>query len=101
MDSRIVLLGVFACALFYGDSMITPAISVLSAVEGLQTIEPRFGPFVVPVAIIILTGLFRFSPMARAASEAFLVRSCCSISRRYRYSVFCTLPTTCRSFSIP
>ncbi len=54
----IVLLGVFACALFYGDSMITPAISVLSAVEGLQTIEPRFGPFVVPVAIIILTGLF-------------------------------------------
>ena len=54
----IVLLGVFACALFYGDSMITPAISVLSAVEGLQTIEPRFGPFVVPIAIIILAGLF-------------------------------------------
>jgi KUP system potassium uptake protein len=56
--SGIVLLGVFACALFYGDSMITPAISVLSAVEGLQTIEPRFGPFVLPVAVIILMGLF-------------------------------------------
>jgi KUP system potassium uptake protein len=54
----IVLLGVFACALFYGDSMITPAISVLSAVEGLQTVEPRFGPFVVPIAVIILMGLF-------------------------------------------
>ena len=54
----IVLLGVFACALFYGDSMITPAISVLSAVEGLQTVEPRFGPFVVPIAVIILVGLF-------------------------------------------
>ena len=54
----IVLLGVFACALFYGDSMITPAISVLSAVEGLQTVEPRFGPFVVPIAVIILIGLF-------------------------------------------
>ena len=53
-----VLLGVFACALFYGDSMITPAISVLSAVEGLQTVEPRFGPFVVPIAVIILVGLF-------------------------------------------
>ena len=48
----------FACALFYGDSMITPAISVLSAVEGLQTVEPRFGPFVVPIAVIILIGLF-------------------------------------------
>ena len=54
----IVLLGVFACALFYGDSMITPAISVLSAVEGLRTVEPRFGPFVVPIALIILVGLF-------------------------------------------
>ena len=54
----IVLLGVFACALFYGDSMITPAISVLSAVEGLQTVAPRFGPFVVPTAVIILFGLF-------------------------------------------
>jgi KUP system potassium uptake protein len=54
----IVLLGVFACALFYGDSMITPAISVLSAVEGLQTVAPRFGPFVVPTAVMILLGLF-------------------------------------------
>ena len=40
----IVLLGVFATALFYGDSMITPAISVLSAVEGLTTVEARFAP---------------------------------------------------------
>ena len=54
----IVLLGVFACALFYGDSMITPAISVLSAVEGLTTIQPGFGPFVIPIAVAILVGLF-------------------------------------------
>ncbi len=54
----IVMLGVFACALFYGDSMITPAISVLSAVEGLQTVEPQFAPFVVPLAVLILVGLF-------------------------------------------
>src|SRR5947209_718042 len=54
----IVLLGVFATALFYGDSMITPAISVLSAVEGLTTVEARFAPFVIPLAIGILVGLF-------------------------------------------
>ena len=54
----IVLLGVFATALFYGDSMITPAISVLSAVEGLTTVQPGFEPFVVPTAIAILIGLF-------------------------------------------
>jgi KUP system potassium uptake protein len=56
--SGIVLLGVFATALFYGDSMITPAISVLSAVEGMTTVEARFEPYVIPVAIGILIGLF-------------------------------------------
>ncbi|MEO6248665.1 MAG: potassium transporter Kup [Sphingomicrobium sp.] len=54
----IILLGVFATALFYGDSMITPAISVLSAVEGLTTVQPAFEPFVIPTAIAILIGLF-------------------------------------------
>jgi KUP system potassium uptake protein len=54
----IVLLGVFATALFYGDSMITPAISVLSAVEGLTTVESSFGPYVIPISIGILVGLF-------------------------------------------
>jgi KUP system potassium uptake protein len=54
----IVLLGVFACALFYGDSMITPAISVLSAVEGLTVINRGLQPLVIPIAIVILVGLF-------------------------------------------
>ncbi|MEQ7872841.1 potassium transporter Kup [Sphingomonas sp. ASV193] len=54
----IVLLGVFATSLFYGDSMITPAISVLSAVEGLTTVNASFQPFVIPGAIVILIGLF-------------------------------------------
>ncbi|WP_245942205.1 potassium transporter Kup [Sphingomonas gilva] len=54
----IVLLGVFATALFYGDSMITPAISVLSAVEGLTVVEASFDPWVLPIAIGILAGLF-------------------------------------------
>src|SRR5688500_10505843 len=57
-NAGIVLLGVFACALFYGDSMITPAISVLSAVEGLTTVEADLAPFVIPVAIGILVLLF-------------------------------------------
>ncbi len=56
--SGIVMLGVFATALFYGDSMITPAISVLSAVEGLETVNSGLAPFVVPIAIGILVGLF-------------------------------------------
>ncbi|WP_404713379.1 potassium transporter Kup [Sphingomonas sp. MMS24-J13] len=54
----LILLGVFATALFYGDSMITPAISVLTAVEGLTVVSPGFGPFVLPIAIGILIGLF-------------------------------------------
>lgn len=54
----IVLLGVFATALFYGDSMITPAMSVLSAVEGLSVINPAFSTLVVPLAVVILVGLF-------------------------------------------
>jgi KUP system potassium uptake protein len=56
--SGIILLGVFATALFYGDSMITPAISVLSAVEGLTTVNANLAPFVIPIAVIILVGLF-------------------------------------------
>jgi KUP system potassium uptake protein len=54
----IILLGVFATALFFGDCMITPAISVLSAVEGLTTVEAGFQPYVIPIAVGILIGLF-------------------------------------------
>src|SRR3954454_12996506 len=49
----IILLGVFATALFYGDSMITPAVSVLSAVEGLTTVNAGLAPFVIPIAVAI------------------------------------------------
>jgi KUP system potassium uptake protein len=54
----IVLLGVFATALFYGDSMITPAMSVLSATEGLQYVHSGFKDWIVPIAIAILVALF-------------------------------------------
>src|SRR3954463_5949819 len=56
--SGVIMLGVFATALFYGDSMITPAVTVLSAVEGLETVNAGLTPFVVPIAIGILVGLF-------------------------------------------
>lgn len=54
----LVMLGVFATALFYGDSMITPAISVLSAVEGLVVVNDAFEPLVLPIAVFILVFLF-------------------------------------------
>jgi KUP system potassium uptake protein len=54
----ITALGVFAAALFYGDGMITPAISVLSAVEGLELVSHEFKNYILPVTLIILTGLF-------------------------------------------
>ena len=54
----ILVLGIFAAALFYGDSMLTPAISVLSAVEGLEVAAPSLAPAVLPLTVLILTGLF-------------------------------------------
>ncbi len=54
----IMALGLFGAALLYGDGAITPAISVLSAVEGLEVATPAFRPYIVPITITILVGLF-------------------------------------------
>ncbi|MES2119803.1 MAG: potassium transporter Kup [Pseudomonadota bacterium] len=54
----LVMMGVLATCLFYGDAMITPAISVLSAVEGLEIVQPGLQPLVIPISISILIGLF-------------------------------------------
>ena len=54
----VTMLGVVAAALFYGDSMITPAISVLSAVEGLDLVSHQFKSFILPIAVFVLTVLF-------------------------------------------
>jgi KUP system potassium uptake protein len=54
----LVLLGIFGAALLYGDGMITPAITVLSAVEGLKVATPLFDPYVVPIALLILITVF-------------------------------------------
>ena len=61
-DSRrarvLMLLGLAGAALFYGDGTITPAISVLSAVEGLEVVTPALKPFVIPITLLVLAGLF-------------------------------------------
>src|SRR3954468_12668450 len=54
--ASLVMMGVLATCLFYGDAMITPAISVLSAVEGLTIAEPSLQPLVIPISIAILVG---------------------------------------------
>ena len=56
----ILALGIIGAAFFFGDAMITPAISVLSAVEGLNIIDPRFGSFVLPIALAVLIALFLY-----------------------------------------
>jgi KUP system potassium uptake protein len=58
MHAGLVAIGLFGAALLYGDGMITPAISVLSAVEGLGVATNVFEPFVVPITVVILIGLF-------------------------------------------
>jgi KUP system potassium uptake protein len=67
----IVLLGVFATALFYGDSMITPAVSVLSAVEGLAIVSKGFDGLIIPIAVGILVLLFAIQRTGTARVGAF------------------------------
>ena len=57
-QSTLLLLGVVGVSLFYGDSVITPAISVLSAVEGVKLFAPELTGFIIPISLIILFGLF-------------------------------------------
>jgi KUP system potassium uptake protein len=58
LRSVLMVVGIFGTSLFYGDGVITPAISVLSAVEGLEVIAPEFKKYVIPLTILILFGLF-------------------------------------------
>src|ERR1700719_1565483 len=62
----IVAVGLFGAALIYGDGAITPAISVLSALEGLESATPAVQPYIVPAAVAILIGLFAFQPQGTA-----------------------------------
>jgi len=66
----LVTLGLMGAAFFYGDGVITPAISVLSAVEGLELITPTFKPFIVPISLFIIVGLFLFQRKGTASVGA-------------------------------
>ena len=57
-SALILALGICGASLFFGDAIITPAISVLSAVEGLEVVTPAFDPYIVPITLVILAGLF-------------------------------------------
>jgi len=69
-QSAIMLAGIAGAALFYGDGVITPAISVLSAVEGLEVATPAFKSWVIPITIGVLAGLFAFQRRGTAGIGA-------------------------------
>jgi KUP system potassium uptake protein len=67
----VILLGIISGALFYGDAIITPALSVLSAIEGLKIVTPAFDAYVVPITIVILLALFWVQSRGTAKVAAF------------------------------
>jgi KUP system potassium uptake protein len=67
----IILLGMIGASLFYGDAIITPAISVLSAVEGLKLVTPALEPFIVPLSLVILIGLFAVQRFGTGSVAAY------------------------------
>src|SRR5450756_2104666 len=74
--TSVMLLGIIGAALFYGDGVITPAISVLSAVEGLQIASPDFKTYVIPITIAVLWVYLLLSGKALLAWGLCLVRLC-------------------------
>ena len=72
----ILALGVTGAALFFGDAVLTPAISVLSAVEGLEVGTTAFKPYVIPIAVIVLVTLFAFQRHGTAVVGAFFGPVC-------------------------
>jgi KUP system potassium uptake protein len=71
LRGRLLLVGIFGTSLFYGDGVITPAISVLSAVEGLEVVSPRFKDWVIPLTVIILFCLFAVQKRGTAGIGRF------------------------------
>jgi KUP system potassium uptake protein len=69
--AAVVTLGIISAALFFGDALITPTISVLSAVEGLNVVAPHFDPYIVPLTVAILLALFAFQSRGTAGIAIF------------------------------
>ncbi len=80
----VFVLGVIGAAMFLGDAMITPAISVLSAVEGLKLVTPAFEHYVVPLTIVILLGLFAVQSRGTAKVSTFFGSGHGGLVRRNR-----------------
>jgi KUP system potassium uptake protein len=70
-SGAVVLCGIISAGLFYGDAMLTPALSVLSAIEGLKVATPAFDPFIVPLTVGILVALFAVQSRGTAKVAAF------------------------------
>src|SRR3546814_7770477 len=83
-SGTLVVLGVLAASMFYGDAMLTPAISVLSAVEGLTVVEAGLQPLVLPLAVVILVALFLIQS-GRSEEHTSELQSLL----RNSYAVFC------------
>ena len=67
----LLVVGIFGTSLFYGDGVITPAISVLSAVEGLEVVSPQFRHYVIPITLVVLFGLFAVQKRGTAGIGRF------------------------------
>ncbi|MGJ7581511.1 potassium transporter Kup [Variovorax sp. RHLX14] len=71
LRSVLLAVGIFGTSLFYGDGVITPAISVLSAVEGLEVVSPHFAHYVIPITLVVLFGLFAVQKRGTAGIGKF------------------------------
>ena len=71
LRSVLLVVGIFGTSLFYGDGVITPAISVLSAVEGLEVVSPHFKHYVIPITLVVLFGLFAVQKRGTAGIGRF------------------------------
>lgn len=71
LRAGMLMVGIFGTALFYGDGVITPAISVLSAVEGLEIVSPHFKHYVIPITLVVLFGLFAVQKRGTAGIGRF------------------------------
>jgi KUP system potassium uptake protein len=99
----ILLLGIAGAAFLYGDAAITPALSVISAVEGLSVVAPGFEKAVVPLSVAILVGLFAMQRYGTARVGAFfgpIILAWCALSSTPTCSPRSTPPTVSRFSSI-
>jgi KUP system potassium uptake protein len=98
----VLSLGIIGAALFYGDAMLTPAVSVLSAVEGLEIAAPGLHVYVVPLTVLILVALFAVQSRGTASVAAFfgpitLIWFLASPANTDGASTSCPPPSSCRA----